>query len=201
MTQEDLAKKLNKAVISVNRWENGRGFPSRTNAAAILDIAQKGQVTDNCLNYLREVLMPDCTRTRASTAYGYPDIDRDFLFQLADGSINRLYVIEDKTYQLLYANRAAEQYAVENLATLGIDAKERKLINESDKRCFHYFANKQTPCSFCPLFEINQQEYKIITISIPEEGKCIKVQAKQSEMKGRKVYIMYLTDISNHEEK
>ena len=31
-TQTDLAEKINKTYITVNRWENGKSFPSRANA-------------------------------------------------------------------------------------------------------------------------------------------------------------------------
>ncbi|MDO5572936.1 MAG: helix-turn-helix transcriptional regulator [bacterium] len=139
ITQMDLADMVHKSFLTVNRWENGKGFPSRDNARSILEIAQKGEVSEECYDYLYDILKPDMKRGRSARPYGFPDIDKDFLFQLADSSTNALYVIEADTYKILYANRQAEKsaarYARERNQTVG----ERRLPDQSDKRCYHYF--------------------------------------------------------------
>ncbi len=71
LTQEDLAKKLNRAFVTVNRWENGKGFPSRNNAKTILSIARSNRASEDCISYLTEVLMPDAKRSYSAVAYGF----------------------------------------------------------------------------------------------------------------------------------
>ncbi len=199
LTQEDLAKKLNKAFITVNRWENGKGFPSRANARAILDAARNGHASGECIAYLNEMLLPDFKRSVPAVDYGFPDIDRDFLFQLADGSTNALYVIEAENYRMLYANRQAERNAVRFVSENGISTDERRLMEQSDKRCFHYFGNRTEPCPFCPLAEINDKGFTDVILTIPEKKHKLRVHAKKSEMNGKAVYVMYLTDITQED--
>ena len=196
MTQADLAKKLNKSFLTVNRWENGKGFPRRDNAKSILAIARAGEVSKECYTYLGETLMPDAKRGKSAAAYGFPDIDSDFLFQLADGSTNLLYVIEAGTYNLLYANRKAERSAVRYLRDRGTDVGDRRLLEQTDKRCFHYFGGLTEPCPFCPLHELQSGEAIDRVIQVPEIGRMFHIHAKLANMKKRKAYIVYLTDLT-----
>lgn len=196
MTQNDLAKRLDRAFISVNRWENGKGFPSRANAQKILEIAKNGEVSKDCFNYLNETLMPDTKRCKTAAVYGFPEIERDFLFQLADGSTNSLYVVEAGTYNLLYANRVAEQAAVSYVSALGAAPAERKLAAQKDRRCFHYFGNRDKPCTLCPLAEVGEEEFTDKIISVPELGRTVHVHAKRTKLNGRDVYTIYQTDIT-----
>ncbi len=196
ITQTDLAKMIHKSFLTVNRWENGKGFPSRENARGILDIAQNGNVSEECYDYLYDILKPDAKRSKSAKPYGFPDIDRDFFFQLVDDSINSLYVIEAETYKILYANKQTEgsaaRYAYERDQTVC----ERRLLDQTDKRCFHYFGELDEPCPFCPIKEMAERECIDKTITIPEGGRVIHIHAKASRMKERKVYIIYLTDIA-----
>ena len=196
MTQTDLAQQLGKSFISVNRWENGKGFPSRDNAKSILELAQRCGVSEECYHYLLETLKPNIRRSKSAANYGFPDIDRDFLFQLADGSTNSLYVIEAETYNLLYANRKAEQSAVQYQLDRGKAADECRLLEQNDKRCFHYFGGLSAPCPFCPLDELVQEEYTDKTITIPETNRIFHIHMKQARIKERKVYVIYLTDLT-----
>lgn len=199
LTQEDLAKKLNRAYVTVSRWENGKGFPSRSNAKTILEVAQKGNASADCVAYLNEVLLPETKRTLTAKAYGFPDIDRDFLFQLADGSTNALYVIDAETYRLLYANRKAESLAVRYLSESGVCTDKRNLTDRADKRCYHYFGNRNAPCEFCPLEKFRSDAFRDVTVTIPESGRSLRVHAKATEMKGRPVYIIYLSDVTQED--
>lgn len=199
LTQEDLAKKLKKTYLTVNRWENGRSFPSRSNAKTILKLAEDGHASDNCISYLNDVLIPETRRSLSATAYGFPDIDREFFFQLADGSTNALYVIEAGTYRLLYVNRKAESEAVCYISKMGTSIEERKLADQADKRCFHYFSDRSEPCPFCPLMEIKRDGYKDIILTIPESGRKLMIRAKTAAMKGTSVYIIYMTDITQED--
>lgn len=199
LTQEDLAKKLNRAFVTVNRWENGKGFPSRNNAKTILSIARSNRASEDCISYLTEVLMPDAKRSYSAVAYGFPDIDREFLFQLADSSNNLLYVIEKGSYQLLYANRKAEKEASRNLFEDESSDEERSLSRQMDKRCFHYFRNRNTPCDFCPLAHIDSSGHKDGVFTLPNTDRKYQVHAKTAEMKGRSVYVVYATDITQED--
>lgn len=199
LTQNDLAKKLNKAYVTVNRWENGKGFPSRGNAKTILEIARKGRASKECISYLGEVLQPDAKRVLPATAYGFPDIDRDFLFQLADGSTNAMYVIEAGTYRLLYTNRKAEAQAAKFLSEIGVPTSERKLMEQADKRCFHYFGNQDKPCDFCPLAAMEANGFQDVVIPVPKSGRRLHVHARPAEMQGRAVYAVYLTDVTQED--
>ena len=199
ITQTDLARKLNKSFISVNRWENGKGFPSRDNARHILNIARVNGVSKECYSYLTETLQPDARRGRSAVVYGFPGIDLDFLFQLADDSTNALYVIEAGTYQLLYANRKAEKCAAQYLFERGGDIRERGLQAQRDKRCFHYFAGLNAPCPFCPLKGVTRDEYLDRMLTIPETGRMLHVHVKLRKMKGRDVYVVYMTDLTEQE--
>ncbi|MCI2056339.1 MAG: helix-turn-helix domain-containing protein [Oscillibacter sp.] len=196
MTQEDLAKKLNKAFVTVNRWENGKGFPNRGNAKKILEIAQEQGVSENCIAYLNEVLAPDAKRGLSAAIYGFPDIDREFLFQLADESTNALYIVEAETYRLLYTNRKAQQIA--NLYRTEVDSSDEE-INfppQEGNQCYHYFGHRNAPCNFCPLSKLNSQGHTDAMITIPENGRKILIHAKAANMKGRSVFIVCLTDIT-----
>ena len=196
VTQTDLAKKLNRSFLTVNRWENGKGFPSRDNARSILEIARAGAVSAECYSYLSDTLMPDAKRSRSAAAYGFPDIDCDFLFQLADGSTNLLYVIEAGTYRLLYANRKAERSAAQYLRERGETVGERRLLEQADKRCFHYFGGLNEPCPFCPFQSFQPGECIDRTVTVPEIGRMFHIHAKLAQMKQRKAYIVYLTDLT-----
>lgn len=195
ITQTSLAQKLNKSFLTVNRWENAKGFPSRENARNILAIA-RGSVSDECYRYLYETLMPESKRSKSAALYGFPDIDRDFLFQLADASANALYVIDADSYELLYANRKAEQSAVAYLRESGENVAERFLSEQKNKRCFHYFGGRNSPCSFCPFNPNKRDEFTDKTIVIPETGRILHVHARFSKMKERSVYSVYLTDLT-----
>lgn len=199
ITQMDLAQKLNKSFLTVNRWENGKGFPSRENARRILKIAYNGDVSEECYSYLSETLMPDIKRSKSAAEYGFPDIDREFLFQLADSSMNALYVIEVGTYELLYANRKAEQSAVEYLRDRGQDVSERRLLAQRDRRCFRYFGGLSAPCDFCPLKDAGDQSSFDAVVAPPQTGRILHVHAKRTKMKRRDVYIIYLTDVTKED--
>ncbi|MDY4611336.1 MAG: helix-turn-helix transcriptional regulator [Sphaerochaetaceae bacterium] len=199
LTQEDLARKLNRAFVTVNRWENGKGFPSRSNAKTILDIARINHVSADCLAYLNEVLLPDVKRSYPATAYGFPDIDREFLFQLADGSDNLLYVVEAGSYQLLYANRKAEKEAARYLSEIGKITEERNLSKQVDKRCFHYFGNGNVPCEFCPLSKIDSSGCADLVYTLPNTIRKYRVHVKSTDMNGRPVYVVYSTDITQED--
>ncbi len=199
ITQEDLARKMNKAFVTVNRWENGKGFPSRNNAKMLLEVAREGHASDYCLSYLNEVLLPDSKRTQSAATYGFPDIDREFLFQLADSSTNCLYVIEDGTYRLLYLNRCAEKMGAKHLAELGFAGEERKLVNMKDKRCHYYFNNLDEPCENCPLKQFQLESFTDTVYIDSRTLRKVKIHARKTQMKGRNVYIIYLTDITQEE--
>ena len=199
MTQEDLARQLNKAFVTVNRWENGKGFPSRNNAKSILQIAKERHASDDCVEYLAEVLLCNVKRSCSAAKYGFPDIDRELLFQLTDGSTNGLYVVEKDTYRLLYVNRKAEQMAVRYLSERGARMEERRLEEQADRRCFHYFGDRNAPCAFCPLAEIDANGREDASVTVPENGKKMHVHVKVSEMRGRAIYIIYLTDITQED--
>ncbi len=194
LSQEDLAKRINKAYITVNRWENGKGFPSRSSAKKILDTAKDEHASKECISYLNKVLLPDIKREISATEYGYPDISRDFMFQLADGSKNAIYVIDAENYQLLYTNLETENRAVQYLSELGIYTDKRRLAEQNDKRCFHYFGNRDEPCPFCPLKKMNSSEDKDVIVKINEKGKKVHVHIKVSKLANRVVYVIYLTD-------
>ncbi len=196
-TQIDFANEIGRAFITVNRWENGKGFPSRTNSKTILDFAQKHNVSAECISYLEEVLLPDSKRNYSALSLGFPDIDRDFLFQLADESTNALYVIEAGTYNLLYTNRQAEKMSVDFLKTKAITVKDRCLSIQKDKRCFNYFMNRNSPCEQCPLSRVHGEDYIDVVLTMPKSERKFKVHAKLTETKTKKVYVIYLTEITH----
>ena len=188
-TQTDLAEKINKTYITVNRWENGKSFPSRANARDILEAAKDGNASDDCIAYLNEVLLPDCKRGQTGGEYGFPEIDRDFSFQIADNSANIAYVVEAKTHTMLYANRTAEKLISRIRAKSGNANEESRLEKNKDRRCFHYLLNKTEPCSFCPLIHTkNLTSWDGIQTS-SESGKTY--------LHEKEVYIIYLLDISS----
>ncbi|MDD3409412.1 MAG: helix-turn-helix domain-containing protein [Eubacteriales bacterium] len=196
ITQADLAQKLGRTFVTVNRWENGKGFPSRENARMILEIARSGHASADCCDYLNEMLAPDRKRGKSAAAYGFPEIDRDFLFQLADGSTNALYVIEAETYRLLYANRRAEKMAEGYLSAMGAQTGERRLSEQTDTRCFHYFGGFDAPCPFCPLDKFGSDEYRDAVMTLPRTGRTVRLHARATRNKGRTVYVIYLNDIT-----
>ena len=198
MTQTDLAQKMGKSFVTVNKWENGKGFPSRENAKKILQMAEDCQVSGECYSYLCDTLIPDIKRSKIAAPYGFPEIDRDFLIQIADGSTNSLYVIEAGTYNLLYANRAAENTAIKHLLGAGkiLNMEEHRLLKQKDRRCFCFFDQRTSPCPFCPLGQLRQDAYSDEIISIPETGKVFRIHATATKMKTRDVYIIQLTDIT-----
>lgn len=196
-TQTDLAEKINKTYITVNRWENGKSFPSRANARDILEAAKDGNASDDCIAYLNEVLLPDCKRGQTGGEYGFPEIDRDFLFQIADNSANIAYVVEAKTHTMLYANRTAEKLISRIRAKSGNANEESRLEKNKDRRCFHYLLNKTEPCSFCPLIHTkNLTSWDGIQTS-SESGKTYNIHVKKTYLHEKEVYIIYLSDISS----
>lgn len=197
MTQADFAKSLNKACVTVNRWENGNGFPSRANAKMILEVAKKHKASDECISYLNEVLIPESKRNLSAATLGFPDIERELLFQLTDDSDDSLYIIEEGTYKLLYANRTAEKNTAKYLANNQKIVQERRLNEQLDKRCFHYFMGKDKPCSFCPLSEIEDDTFKDVIVTVPEKKRKYKIHAKKTEVRGNNAYTIYLTDITD----
>ena len=196
LTQRDLAKKVDRAYITISRWENGKGFPSRANAKEILKVARDGHASAECISYLEEVLIPNSKRSYSATDLGFPDIEREFLFQLADDSMNALYVIEAGTYKLLYANRKAERNAIRLISEKGTPIHERKLTDQADKRCFHYFGERNEPCEFCPLSRLQPTGFTDEVISLPNSGRTLLFHARQTVLKGKTAYAVYLTDIT-----
>lgn len=196
MSQEDLAEKLNKAFVTVNRWENGKAFPSRANSQKIISVATQYGASEDCLNYLKAVLLPEHKRSRNGITYGFPDIDKDFLFQLADNSANALYVIDAKNYDLVYTNRVAEQLATRDLNEMGKPTNERKLSNLKNKKCYYFFGKRHKPCDFCPLKRLISKVVEDAIIKVPENGRIYNVRANSSQLQGRRVYMMSLTDIT-----
>lgn len=197
ITQEDFAEKIDRAFVTVNRWENGKGFPSRANAKSILDVAKKGQASQDCVSYLEEVLYPDTRRNYSAIDLGYADIDREFIFQLADGSTNAVYVIEADSYRLLYTNRKADRMATHFIREQGTEIENRTLNTQKDKRCYHYFANQNSPCDFCPLQKMDSSGLVDCITTIPQTEKKLKIHAKLTENNGKKVYVIYLTDVTD----
>ena len=197
MTQRGLAKAVNRAYITVNRWENGKTFPSRENSKDIIEAAERGNASGPCISYLREVLLPDCKRSRTIAKYGFPDIDRDFMFRLADDSANAIYVIESVTYKLLYINRKAEEmaeYYRKNSEEADADIERGSVAG--NYQCFRYMAGKKRPCEFCPLANIIYDHYRDSYVVLPELGKRLKVHAKTEVVNGKRAYILNVTDIT-----
>ena len=196
LTQSDLAQKLNKTYLTVNRWENGKGFPTRKAANDILSMARTCGASEACITYLGEVLIPETARGASAAAYGFPQIDRDFLFQLADGSTNALYVIEADTYKLLYVNRKADELAVKYRTEYDPAFQRVKKLDRASTPCYRYFGGRNTPCPFCPLADVKASGYTDIELEIPESGRHVRIHAKTATNREKKVYIIYLTDIT-----
>lgn len=196
ITQDDLAKRLGKAFVTINRWENGRGFPSRSNARKIIEIAKSGNVSIDCSNYLYDVLMPEAKRGCTANSYGFPNIDREFLFQLADYSANAIYVVDESTFSMLYANRTAEKMACRDLAECNQPVETRQLSQMENKKCYHYFGNRDKQCPFCPIADMKGSSAKDFVITIPENKRSYNVHAKRTELHGRSVFIINITDIT-----
>lgn len=196
LSQEDLASKLNKAFVTINRWENGKAFPSRKNSNDIIELAKKSRASDNCLTYLKEILIPDKKRALSATRYGFPEIDKEFLFQLADNSTNSLYVIDAETFDLLYLNRTAEKFSQRDLKRKG-KAQQVYVFSKHKKiKCYQFFDQSDKQCSFCPMYRSKDDKFMDTIINIPEIGSKYHVRVKSQMLNNRKVFVVYSTDIS-----
>lgn len=194
LTQQDLAKKLKKTFATVNRWENGKGFPTRSNAKEIIAIAKKSNASHDCISYLNEMLMPESKRTASAAVYGFADIDRDFLFELADGSNDAIYVIEEGTYKLLYLNRQAERFA--NVGLKPGEFKPNAFYNKQENLCYKHFGNRNSPCSICPLSKFDSNDYKDAILTLPGSERKLRIHAKATEINNRRVFAMYCTELT-----
>jgi putative transcriptional regulator len=197
LSQEDLAKQLNKGFVTINRWENGKSFPSRANSLQIIELAKKNHISPDSIQYLEDTLLPDCKRGCPADSFGFPNIDKNFLFQLADNSTNAVYIIDELSFELLYVNRVAEKMASRDLADSGIEDSERKFATVKDKRCFHFFTNHTSPCSFCPITNPKMNDGHDHYVTVEASHHQYKVHTKEVTVNGRLLRVVYLTDVTD----
>lgn len=181
MTQVELAEKLNIGFVTINRWENGKSFPSRAHASNIIRTAQDLGVSEDCIQYLNAVLLPPRMRGRPATELGFPALAQELLCQMVDGSPAGVVVIDEATKQVIYVNRKAEELTGKNY------------FAETDKHCWSYLRDCTKSCADCDPARYPLTGHCEWIVTTPR-GLKLKYRTRSIIWLGKKVYTVYITN-------
>lgn len=180
LTQIEMAEKLNIGFVTLNRWENGKSFPSRANANNIIRTAKNMGVSGDCLNYLSNVLLPSRMRGRPATGYGFPALEQELLCQMVDDSPAGVVVIDEESKRIIYVNRRAEEFT------------GKSFFVEEERHCWSYLKGLDAPCAVC-----DSERYPLTGFyeryDTFQNGLRLKNRTKSIMWKGKKVYVLYIT--------
>jgi len=103
--------------------------------------------------------------------------------QIIDRDYQRINVIDADTLELLYANEASTNYAVEKGAPY------------EGTKCYKYFYDREEQCENCPMKDGNG--HKSFVVEREYDGKIDMIHSSVSKWKDKNVYIEYIEDITN----
>lgn len=182
LTQNELADRLKIGLTTFNRWENGKAFPNRVNASNIIAAAEKLSASKDCLRYLNDTLLPTRRRGRSAFELGYPDLDQELLCRVLDSSPTAILIMDERTKQLIYVNRKAEEIAGE------------RFIDANDKHCWSYIMRRDKPCVDCISPRCLESEYYEEVLSM-QDGKEYLTKMKSILWNRKRVHVFYMTYI------
>ncbi len=108
---------------------------------------------------------------------------QDIANEVADG----IYIIDSKTYDLLYANEAAGLFLQESEMPTG-------------RKCYKVLQNMEGPCPFCTL-HAGVADGESHEMYAPHTGKTYATKIGNIEWHGTPAFVKYVTDITAEKEK
>ena len=184
VTQGELAEKLKIDLSTISRWERGKTYPNKAVSKEILSLADKENVSENCREYLYEVLNVTRRRVHTASGFGYPELDRELLCQIADGSSNMIYITDYKSRELIYVNRVCEKFVGKSFA------------EAEDKRCYKYIMNQDKPCKLCSMKKYNYSWFYEDKIMERDGDRFLQIRGKKIRWNKKTVAVTYITDVS-----
>ncbi len=188
MSQEELARKIGVGKQSVFRWETGRCFPKKGAENRILAALKGMDVSEKCKENLTGALEAGRRIGTSAAPFGFPGIDMELLCQMAESSSNAIYAIEAGTYQILYANKATEQWS------------KVSQENAVGKKCFEYMRRRNVPCEDCPYGTRGENINMEQIIKNFSDNRYLKTHGKKIKWNGKEVYITYASDVTEYME-
>lgn len=187
LTQVELAEMLKVGFTTLNRWENGHAFPNRANASRIIGIAEDMGASRECVEYLGSVLLPSRIRGQSARELGFPEVDRELLCQVVDGSPTGMVISDEETKTIVYVNRKAEEIA------------GKPLVEARNKHCWSYMLHRDGRCAGCCPERYPENGCHEGFFDHPN-GKRYSARTKSLRWKGKKVYLAYLVEVSGGSE-
>lgn len=181
LSQIELAEKLCVGFSTLNRWENGKAFPSHSNANNIIRTAKDMGASENCLKYLNEMLLPPRMRGRTASELGFPALDQGLLCQMVDSSTAGVVIIDAETKHLLYVNRRAEELA------------GARFFETTARHCWSYLKHLDQPCAGCDGDRFPAAGF-CERIDVSPEGRKLNNRTKSIIWKGKTIYVVYMSD-------
>ena len=184
VTQGELAAMLDVDLSTISRWETGKTYPNKSVSRAIISLAERENLSEDCKEYLSQVLNITRRRIKTAAGFGYPQLDRELLCQVADGSSNMIYIIDYKSRELLYVNRVCEKFTGKSFAAA------------EDKRCFKYIMNKDEPCKLCLMKNYNYSTFYEDNVMSEDGNRFLQIRGKKIRWNKKTVAVTYITDVS-----
>ncbi|MDD3369561.1 MAG: helix-turn-helix transcriptional regulator [Lachnospiraceae bacterium] len=191
LTQAELADKLGISFASVNRWENGKNYPSKAVAKSVLETVQSFAISEECKSYLYEILTPSRRKFVSAAGYGFPEVDQELLCQLVDRSANSIFVIDAENLNIIYVNRATEKMALSGS------------FNADRRKCYQYIKGKEMPCENCPLRNMQENGYTDEILHCKKVDAYYRIRGRKTIWNEKEIYIIYgynVTDFIKNEQ-